>query len=166
MDAPDTACALGYHQLAGKAEYAAHPMVRAIERLEADHEAVLVVGRAQEQRAREALGNRGRLGADVREHGRLVITEDAHEQRIEHRQRSGAEGHRVEEEVHVGRGIVVAEEAWASPVVSACASCGRCPGQECRSRGRRCDDPCRMEHDRLATAIASSRPAPRGMKAP
>jgi conjugative relaxase-like TrwC/TraI family protein len=115
MDDPDTARALGYLQLAGRVEYTADPMIRAIERLEADREAFLVVSRAQEQRAREELGKRGDLQADVTERGRVVIAEDAYQHRVEHRQRRGAEGHRVEDEVPVGRGIVVAEEAWASP---------------------------------------------------
>jgi hypothetical protein len=44
-----------------------------------------------------------------------VFAEDAYQQRVEHRQRRGAEGYRVEDGVPVGRGIVVAEEAWASP---------------------------------------------------
>jgi conjugative relaxase-like TrwC/TraI family protein len=115
MDAPDSARALGYLQLAGKVEYAADPMARAVERLGADREAVLVVSRTQEQRAREELAKRTQLQADVGTRGRLVIAEDAYQRRVEHRQRSAVEGHQVEEEVPVGRGIVVAEEAWASP---------------------------------------------------
>jgi conjugative relaxase-like TrwC/TraI family protein len=118
MDAPDTGRAMGYLQLAGRVEYSSDPMASAIERLEADPEAVLVVGRAQEQRAWEELGKRSQLEADVRERDRLVIAEDAYQQRVEHRQRIGAERHRVEEEPRVGRGIVVAEEAWASPELS------------------------------------------------
>jgi hypothetical protein len=115
MDEPDTARALGYLQLAGRVEYTTDPMARAVERLEADREAMLVVSRAQERQAREELGKRSQLEADVRERGRLVIAEDAYRERVEHRQRSAVSGHRVEEHEPVGRGIVVAEEAWASP---------------------------------------------------
>jgi hypothetical protein len=118
MDGPDTARALGYLQLAGKLEYSPDPMATALDRLEADREAVLVVSRGQEQRTREELGRRTQLEADVQERGRLVIAEDAYQQRVEHRQRNGAEGHRIEEDLRVGRGIVVAEEAWASPELS------------------------------------------------
>jgi hypothetical protein len=56
MDDPDTARALGYLQLAGRVEYTADPMIRAIERLEADREAFLVVSRVQEQRVRGGAG--------------------------------------------------------------------------------------------------------------
>jgi hypothetical protein len=115
MDAPDTARALGYLQLAGKVEYTADPIATAVERLEADREAVLVLSRVQERRVREELGKRSQLDAEVRERGRLVIAEDAYRERVEHRQRSAVAGHRVEEHVPVGRGIVVAEETWASP---------------------------------------------------
>jgi hypothetical protein len=137
MATPDTPRALAALQLAGRVEYAEDPMARAIERLEADREAVLVVERAQEQRAWEELGKRAELEADLRERGRLVVAEEAHHQRVEHRlgieagvrerqdageltaeeaaERLTRHDRHAEEDVPVPRGIVVAEEPWASP---------------------------------------------------
>jgi hypothetical protein len=136
MATPDTSRALAQLQLAGRVEYAEDPMARAIERLEADREAVLVVERALQQRALEELGKREELEADVRERGRLVIAEEAHQQRVEHRagievglrereeagdlttkevaERLTRQDREVEEDVPIGRAIVVTEEPWAS----------------------------------------------------
>jgi hypothetical protein len=95
------------------------------------------VERAQEQRAWEELGKWVELEADVRERGRMVVAEEAHQQRVEHRvgieagvrerqeageltpeeaaERLTRHDRQAEEDVPIRRGIVVAEEPWASP---------------------------------------------------
>jgi len=65
LEQADTPKALANYEVAGKVEYTADPMARAIERLEADRHAVLVAMPDQMERVRSELSRRSELAADV-----------------------------------------------------------------------------------------------------
>jgi hypothetical protein len=110
----DTSVALGFYQFAGRVDYSPEPMARAIALLAADREAVLVLGLGQVGRAQSELASHAELRADVEARGRLVDAETAYAERIRRREREQPAAWLVEHGA-VPRGIVVADEAWASP---------------------------------------------------
>jgi hypothetical protein len=120
LEQADTPKALANYEVAGKVEYTADPMVRAIERLEADRHSVLVVMPGQMERARSELSRRPELAADVERRRRLVDAEVAYQNRL-HRREAWTAHHSDRPDViaHVEpdairRAYVVADEPWAT----------------------------------------------------
>jgi hypothetical protein len=123
----DTPKALANYEVAGKIEYTADPMARAIARLEADHEAVLVLNPSQWECARAELARRPELAADVEKRSRLVDADAAYAERQRRReewvqrQTTPARRARVEPGT-IPRAYVVADEPWASMALTRAAS--------------------------------------------
>jgi hypothetical protein len=122
----DTVEALALYESAGRLEYSADPIARAVERLATDSEAVLVLNKGQAELARSELQKQPELAADVEKRSRIRDPELAYQERVQRRevwqaQTAPAPTPRVEPGA-IGRGYVVADEPWASPELTKAVS--------------------------------------------
>src|SRR5215472_4687701 len=97
----DTVQALALYEFAGRLEYSADPIARAVERLATDSEAVLVLNKGQAELARTELQKQPELAADVEKRSRIRDPELAYQERVQRRevwqaQRAPAPAPRVE----------------------------------------------------------------------